>query len=614
MYVVAVLAFLWGALAFNAWQYRLFIADDGLISLRYSQRLLDGKGLTWTDNERVEGYSNLLWVLACAGVGALGIDLIVAARTVGVLGMAAAVAALVYASPPRSLRGLLPSVGGGLVVALAGCVGVWSLGCLEQPLLAALLAWAMVLVVPLIDEDKPEAKRVLLSGFLFGLLSLTRPDGILFVAATAAAWVGARRFATSALRAAGLLLVAPAVLVALQLAFRLAYYGEWVPNTAFAKLALSSGRLHSGGYYLLNALHWHAGAFALALLGIVVGVYGASLRRRTVFLTMPLLAWTAYVLLTGGEWFLPRRHVVPLVVLCALLTSQGCAWAVEQNRRAVRWLSWSFVALGAGLLVWGQRNDPHLIRARQQIWVWHTEVIGRLLHDAFVQQQPLLAVDPAGGVPYFYRLPALDMLGLTDRYIAHHPPADFGSGPVAHELGDGPYVLDRAPDLILFCTPDGSLTPCFLSGKQMVTDPRFNREYRPVLFHATRPYPYDSIVYARTKSPRIGVHVDEHRVVVPGFLLSDGREALATLDNEGRLGTLIRETVPLVFSSFELPPGEWQAPTLDATGQRHGIQIWSHEKDRLFETGEPLSGTIDVTILALGSPLHVREMTFERRS
>lgn len=40
-----------------------FAIDDALISYRYSDRLLRGRGLTWNDGEFVEGYSNLLWVL-----------------------------------------------------------------------------------------------------------------------------------------------------------------------------------------------------------------------------------------------------------------------------------------------------------------------------------------------------------------------------------------------------------------------------------------------------------------------------------------------------------------------------------------------------------------------
>ena len=46
----------------HAASYLPFIADDALITLRYAERLLDGHGLTWNDGERVEGYSNLLWL------------------------------------------------------------------------------------------------------------------------------------------------------------------------------------------------------------------------------------------------------------------------------------------------------------------------------------------------------------------------------------------------------------------------------------------------------------------------------------------------------------------------------------------------------------------------
>ena len=54
----------------------------------------------WFGNpgERVEGYTNLLWVLGCALVGALGVDLVLAARIRGFLGMAAAVLAVMRAA------------------------------------------------------------------------------------------------------------------------------------------------------------------------------------------------------------------------------------------------------------------------------------------------------------------------------------------------------------------------------------------------------------------------------------------------------------------------------------------------------------------------------------
>ncbi len=128
--------------------YWRFLADDSLISLRYSERLLEGKGLTWNDDLPVEGYSNLLWVLACAGVGAFGVNLVAAARALGLLCVAVTALALIHSFGLRRWRDLLPSTLPPIFLALSGTVLAWSVGGLEQPLLGALLAWAIVLSYP----------------------------------------------------------------------------------------------------------------------------------------------------------------------------------------------------------------------------------------------------------------------------------------------------------------------------------------------------------------------------------------------------------------------------------------------------------------------------------
>src|ERR1700742_3826290 len=67
-------------LAIHAAHYWPFFSDDAFISLRYAQRFAHGEGLTWTAGERVEGYTDLLWVLLLGAVSKLGVDLMVAAR------------------------------------------------------------------------------------------------------------------------------------------------------------------------------------------------------------------------------------------------------------------------------------------------------------------------------------------------------------------------------------------------------------------------------------------------------------------------------------------------------------------------------------------------------
>ena len=61
--MVAAILLSLGSLGAFCRHYYPFLSDDALISLRYASRLLQGKGLTWTDGPPVEGYSNLLWTL-----------------------------------------------------------------------------------------------------------------------------------------------------------------------------------------------------------------------------------------------------------------------------------------------------------------------------------------------------------------------------------------------------------------------------------------------------------------------------------------------------------------------------------------------------------------------
>ncbi len=62
-----------GALLLHAREYQ-FLTDDAYISFRYARNLADGHGLVFNPGfERVEGYTNLLWVLILAAGALAGI-------------------------------------------------------------------------------------------------------------------------------------------------------------------------------------------------------------------------------------------------------------------------------------------------------------------------------------------------------------------------------------------------------------------------------------------------------------------------------------------------------------------------------------------------------------
>src|SRR4051794_24047730 len=80
-----------GVLGLHASYYYPFFSDDALITLRYARRFAQGLGLTWTDGERVEGYTDFLWVLLNAPSTWLRLDALAWARGLDFIGGALAI-------------------------------------------------------------------------------------------------------------------------------------------------------------------------------------------------------------------------------------------------------------------------------------------------------------------------------------------------------------------------------------------------------------------------------------------------------------------------------------------------------------------------------------------
>ncbi len=520
--------------AAHAWNTLPFIADDALISLRYSRRLIDGLGLTFTDGERVEGYSNLLYVLLSAALGGLGLDLISAARTVGLAGALLCVLAVAGHTSRGGVGAAL--LGTGLLGASAG-LGVWAVGGLEQPLLAGLLAGAWALAL---QEDRPGWQWA--AGGLFALACWTRPDTPVFVA-IAAAWGLFGGGWRSALR-----LTLPGLLAWLaQLGFRLAYYDAWVPNTAHAKLGFSLYRLETGLDYAA------VGTWGLGVL-VAVAVVGAfRAERRVAALLVPSIGiWLAYVVFIGGDIFPARRHLLPILPAFAMLAGP----AVRELRTPV--------AIGLAVLLvplhaaHQERWDPEYQRARKERWEWRCATIARAVGATFWEADPLLATNAAGCWPYFSELDSLDMLGLNDRWIAEHPPPDLTETPLAHGLGDGRYVLSREPDLVLMGGFTGFTRKGkgFLGDRQLYREKRFRRDYR-----LTEMASGGVVVrmWVRIPSPRVGAVVGERGAVVPPWLFAaPGLRAVLPAPNEDRV---VETRIPRGRStalSLKAPAGTWR--------------------------------------------------------
>lgn len=593
----------------HAGSYLPFISDDTFISLRYSRRLLDGQGLTWTEGPKVEGYTNLLWLLACAGLGRLGVDLVLATRILGMAAMMVALVAVVYTIRPQNMRDAGAALFAATGLALSGAFAVWAVGGLEQPFVAAFLAVSVALLYPLALGRQAGRGRLFAAGVSLGLVCLSRADGPVLCVGVGLGLLAALGPRASTFRA--LFRVAwPAVLMTGgQVIFRRLYYGDWVPNTARVKVAFTQRRLDDGISYVRDGALSLVALVAPSALALLICLFVPRRRPRVLFLAAIAAIWLGYVAFVGGDLFPARRHWVAGLIPVALL-------AAELFRLVASRPFWGrFVAFGAAVALialhahrQADAREPENKRARLERWEWDGEATGRFLREAFGKKEALLAVDPAGAVPYYSGLPAIDMLGLNDHYIARHPPPSFGTGWLGHELGDGRYVLSRNPDLVLFNLPLGSAKSNFRSGKQMEKDRRFQDHYRLLRYEVRGgKSPLHSVIWTHIDSLRIGMTRTDDAITIPGYLFASPPSASARLDRESQLVCSLRRGAKGSLTALRLGPGQYRI-TAGSTAPLHLAAATSGAGPHELYTG-PLPATvrlpderlIDLTLEAQGA-------------
>lgn len=600
-------------LLLHARTYPALTFDDAFISLRYAERFLDGHGLTWTEGPPVEGYSNLLWVLGCALLAALGVDLVATPLILGVASGIAIVAAVVYAFRPRSWRESLPAFAGAMFVALAGPIALWAVAGLEGCLVGALLAWSLVLLRPLVDGEASGWRRAFAAGIPLALLCLTRPDGPLLTVAVCA-FLLARARSREAVGTAIGVGVLPGIATLGQVAFRLAYYGDFVPNTARAKVAFTTARLASGVECVAEAGRSSYALWIPAALALFVAWRDPKRRAWISFAAFLFFIWGFYVSSVTCHGF-GYRMLIPCYVLMAFLVAEVLDWAQQQGS-TTKVVAWVLTLALLALFGRAQQRDKNIAISR-----WNdppvsvrATTVGKTLGVAFAEKDPLVAVDAAGVIPYYSGLRSLDMLGLNDAHIARQHGDSFGQGVQGHELGDGAYVLSQEPDIIV-AGVTGSSRLAFRGGREMNADPRFHAWYRRVRMFGDDPVPLRFSIYCRLEG-RVGVERGDRRVAVPGFLFASANGTQARLDEDGRLATWFLAPVETTLAGVELGAGTWRlgidgSGTLRLAATRQSDGARARAADGGLEITMNAPGLVDIAVTG-AETASVRKVVAER--
>lgn len=421
------------------------MGDDAYIFFRYAEHLTTGEGLRWnSDMPAVEGFSSPLWVL-CLGVGGLWFDIPNFARGFGMLCLVGTFFELYRAIKPSRFAGL-----GLWSLSLVMGLHYWGTAGLETPL----YLWLLLASLPLISTSSVH----LWNWIALGLLGITRPEApALVVLVFCLRWFRFRTWSNK-------YLLALAPMLGWQL-FRWWYFGDWLPNTYWAK---ASGdlqvRLLSGWNY--------AGWLSFPL---VIGIWKSTDK----LVWIPSIALWGIVVAGGGDWMWHHRLLIPVLGTVVYL-----GWTVEKR--------WRYALLVSLIPYW---IKPSMIWAILSC-VWTGErlsitefqegdliVVSERLADDIRQVYPtgsLIAINHAGVLPYFLSdYDFVDMSALNDRYLAR-----LEGG--LHQKFDAEYVLEQQPDLVVlnsFVDPqtDTGYQPNYWEGETaLFVHPRFKKEYVPI--------------------------------------------------------------------------------------------------------------------------------------
>ena len=342
--------------------------DDPYITFRYAANLLAGHGPVFNVGERVEGFTSPLHLFVSVLLlkVAPGTDILFKAKLFS-LGMGLLVLAQTRVLARRAGLRERPAVLAQLLVALNLNFAISAVNGLETTLY---VFWITAALAAFLHEDRRPGLGS--AGLLF-LALLTRPDALLPFAALLivrlAAYRRRHQSVGPAVRWAAAFLVPSLVLVAA----RMAYYGQPLPNTYYAKQVGLRDGLKNGAHYLMHplsqgTLHPAMGhGAALLFWGLVLlGGWARRGRPATPVLLAAAAAEAFFVLRAGGDWMPGWRFMMPVLPALAVLQAQGVRHLAAVAARRFRAPPCAQVFGGAALLIWclTLAASPHCSWAR----------------------------------------------------------------------------------------------------------------------------------------------------------------------------------------------------------------------------------------------------------
>jgi len=288
-----------------------WLNDDSYITFRTVDNFVNGYGLTWNVSDRVETFTNPLWMFLVSipyfFTDEIYYTAIILSITISMI------AVLIFAFKiSKTVIGAILGIG---IFIVSKPFIDWSTSGLENPLTHLILA--IFLLVYIKSKNNFSFKTLFLLSIITAFGFVNRIDTVVFfLPCLAYAFLKLPKVKGLYIIIVGLL---PAIIWK---GFTLFYYGFPLPNTAYAKV-LNTGIsktefVQHGFYYFEDLILWHPLTFFIIMTGISIPFIIKE--KRLVPVILGLILYLIFIVQMGGDFNSGRFFSAPLFVAVILLS------------------------------------------------------------------------------------------------------------------------------------------------------------------------------------------------------------------------------------------------------------------------------------------------------
>ena len=427
-----------------------YLIDDAYISFRYADNFVQGKGLVYNEGEKVEGYTNFLWVILISGFMKMNLSPVIISKILGILfGFLSLIIAFYISKETNKKKEDVYNFIPCLFLICNSSYCVWTTGGLETHLFGFLVLLGVFFYL----EGIYNRKSNIYSSLFYVFACMSRPEGILFVFVSFIhrLILGIIKKNKIYLKDAFLFIGSFIILLLPYLLFKLWYYGEILPNTFYVKVVSGQEVYNAGKFYLTEFFTKNFNILLIVNL-VVLCIYSVKEVWFSYLISL-ILPFCIYIFLVGGDHFPCFRFFVPILPLLCILVG-GSFRIMEQRFKGYRIIVYSFIILTTTYSLYYSFTSSPTGSQSKDLVLRDNEVEKERIDTGMWLAEKLpsttsIAINPAGIIPFYTRFQTIDMLGLNDKHIARKKVDKLTTGAIGHLKFDSDYVLSKYPDLII---------------------------------------------------------------------------------------------------------------------------------------------------------------------